>query len=105
MEIPALLSKPQDNSAHLVLLRKYKVTRGKKKKLKRLHITSCDALPGSLPKVRIHNSVTSNRSFQEDILAETKSLAFILIKGQGRGGWEGRILHSYFSQEVLRAVQ
>lgn len=92
MEIPALLSRPQDNSAHLVFLRKYKVTRGKKKKLKRLHITSCNALPGSLPKVRINNSVTSNRSFQEDILAETKSLAFILIKGKGGAGGKNSTL-------------
>ena len=34
MEIPMLLPRPQDNSAHLVLLGKYKVTRGKKKNLK-----------------------------------------------------------------------
>lgn len=88
MEIPMLLPRPRDNSAHLVLLGKYKVTRGKKKnKLKRLHITDRDALAGSLPNVRIHNSMTSNKSFQENILAETKSLAFIFIKDWERGGW------------------
>jgi len=51
-----------------------------------LHIISSDALPGSVPNIKLHNSVTSNKGFQENIPAETKSLAFIFIKGWGREG-------------------
>lgn len=78
-----ILPRPQDNSAHLVLLGNDKVTRGKKKG--RVHITSCDALSGSLPNVTVTNSVTGNRSFQENVLAKAKSLAYIFIKDQKRG--------------------
>lgn len=88
MKIPMLLPWSQDNSVHSDLLGKYKVTSvRKKKKTERLHITSWDALPGSHPYVRIHNSMTSNK---ENTLAETKSLAFIFIKGweSWRGGWK-----------------
>lgn len=91
MEIPVILPRPQDNSVHLVLLGNYKVTKGKKKA--RVHITPCDALSGSLPNVTTTNSMTGNRSFQENVLAKTKSLAYTFIKDQKRGArWKNSTL-------------
>lgn len=78
MEIPMILPRPQDNSVNLVLLGNYKVTRGKKK-------PECISLSGSLPNVTTTNSVTGKRSFQENVLAKAKSLAYIFIKDQKKG--------------------
>lgn len=80
MEIPMILPRPQDNSVHLVLLGNYEVTRRKPE-----CVSACAALSGSLPNVTITKPVTGNKSFQENVLAKAKSLAYVFVKDQKRG--------------------
>lgn len=73
MEVSAPLPRSQISSAHFVLLGKYKVTGGTKKKIKDCisHLVMHCQIDFQMSECTAH-PMASNKSFQESILAENK---------------------------------